>query len=110
MKKKHTAVLVLVALMAGLTGGIVSSQLLNVQPAVAETSPSIAKIVAAKAFQLVDDDGNVRALLGLRSMEGVGLWLYDKEGKALAALEVLSGGTGSVTIGDKEGKVIWAKP
>jgi hypothetical protein len=41
---------------------------------------------------------------------GVGIWLYDKSGKALAALEVVEGGTGSVTIGDKEGKVIWSKP
>jgi hypothetical protein len=109
MKKKHMAVLVLAALMAGLAGGMISSQILNVQPALAETNPRISKIVAAKAFQLMDEDGNVRALLGLRSM-GVGIWLYDKSGKALAALEVVEGGTGSVTIGDKEGKVIWSKP
>ena len=110
MKKKHMAVMVLGLFMAGMIGGMVSSQLLNATSAVAETSPRISKIVAAKSFQLMDEDGNVRALLGLRSMEGVGLWLYDKDGKALAALEVIEGRTGSVTIGDTTGKVIWAKP
>jgi hypothetical protein len=110
MKKQHMVMLVLAALLAGLGGGIVSSQFLNVQPALAETSPRISAIVTAKAFQLVDDNGNVRALLGLRSMEGAGLWLYDTDGKALAALEVVEDGSGSVTLGNKEGKIIWSKP
>jgi hypothetical protein len=110
MKRKEIIVWVLVAFLAGLAGGTLSSKLFSVQPVLATTSPGVSNVVAAKTFQLMDEDGNVRALLGHRSMEGVGLWLYDRSGKALAALEVVEGGTGSLTIGNTQGKIIWSKP
>ena len=64
MNKKQYSLLVVLALVAGLVGGVVSSQFLMGQPAFAEKAGS-KKVIKARRFQVMDDSGIERASFGL---------------------------------------------
>lgn len=61
-KKQHTLTVVL-ALVAGLVGGIISSQLLIDQPVYAEKKPAHEKLVRTEKLEIVDEEGKVYARL-----------------------------------------------
>jgi hypothetical protein len=61
----------------------------------ASVSPASQRIVKAKAFEVVDTAGNVRAKLALMPEDLVGLGLLDASGRARTVLEYdLDGSTG----------------
>jgi hypothetical protein len=64
-KKQHTLTVAL-ALVAGLIGGVISSQLLAEKPVHTEKPTKAEKVVMAEAFQLVDRNGKVLASLNNR--------------------------------------------
>lgn len=95
---------------------------------------SSSDIVTARQFTMVDEDGKLRATLGM-SESGVagGLWLYDESenvranfyslldgtvglslfdnhGNPRASLDMDADGASSLVLSDKDGKPIWTAP
>ena len=79
MNKKQTNIVLVVAFVAGLVGGMVSSWLLMGQPVLAEIEGAIPSVIKAQSFQVVDDTGKVYIELGGKSGN---LVFFDKKGKA----------------------------
>ena len=62
-------------------------------------------VVKARAFELVDDEGNVRARLGLGNDDSPFLSLHDPDGRVRARFGLDTSGAAGLAIGDEEGKV-----
>ena len=132
MNKKQYSLMLVLALVAGLVGGVVSSQFLMGQPAFAEKKSNPVKVVESEEFRLVDKDGRTRAFLGFgHSPTNRGqprFELHGKEGFPLAVLGVSSLMTEqermegerslrhprrpivSLVLLNEKGKVIWRAP
>ena len=81
MTKKQYSLMLVLALVAGLVGGVVSSRFLVVQPVFAENEIKPAKIIAAEKFLLMDENGKIRAILGpTQTDKGVTLAFFDESG------------------------------
>jgi hypothetical protein len=63
MKVKQQTLTFTVALIAGLVGGVISSQLFSGQPAFFEKIPVHETVVRAERFEVVDSEGNVKCRL-----------------------------------------------
>ncbi len=63
MNRKQYCLMVVLTLVAGLAGGVVSSQFLIGEPVFAQKMPQHQKVVEAEEFRLVDKDGNTRTAL-----------------------------------------------
>ena len=63
MTKKQYSLMLILALVAGLVGGVVSSQFLVGQPAFAEKKSKPQKVIEAQEFRLVNKNGKLRAFL-----------------------------------------------
>ena len=75
---------VLLALFAGLLGGIVSSYLLPQR--VQTTVPAVPNVVAAQRFVLVDNAGNPAGVFAVGTpagQRGTAIVLYDAEGREI---------------------------
>jgi hypothetical protein len=72
--------LVAVALVAGLIGGIGASWVLTTRLAYALPAPQPAKLIQAERVEIGDKDGKVRAVFGLGEDGEPMLRLFDKEG------------------------------
>jgi hypothetical protein len=81
--------------------GLYLGQLLG-RPEVVETKKTI---VEAEQFVLRARDGRVRATLGLRGENSMGLDLYDAAGKARAGLDLGSDGEANLWLGADDGQV-----
>jgi len=132
MNKKQYSLMLVLALVAGLVGGVVSSQFLMGQPAFAEKKSNPLKVVESEEFRLVDKDGKTRAFLGFgHSPINRGQPRFELHGKAgfpLAVLGVSSLMTEqermegersqrhprrpvfSLVLFNERGKVIWRAP
>ena len=132
MNKKQYSLMLVLALVAGLVGGVVSSQFLMGQPAFAEKKSKPLKVVESEEFRLVDKDGKTRAFLGFgHSPINRGQPRFELHGKAgfpLAVLGVSSLMTEqermegerslrhprrpifSLVLFNEKGKVIWRAP
>ncbi|MDH3559180.1 MAG: hypothetical protein OEV25_16455 [Deltaproteobacteria bacterium] len=132
MNKKQYSLMLVLALVAGLVGGVVSSQFFMGQPAFAEKKSNPMKVVESEEFRLVDKDGKTRAFLGFgHSPINRGqprFELHGKEGFPLAVLGVSSLMTEqermegersqrhprrpifSLVLFNEKGKVIWRVP
>ena len=132
MNKKQYSLMLVLALVAGLVGGVVSSQFFMGQPAFAEKKSNPMKVVESEEFRLVDKDGKTRAFLGFgHSPINRGqprFELHGKEGFPLAVLGVSSLMTEqermegerslrhprrpivSLVLLNEKGKVIWRVP
>lgn len=72
----------------------------------AMSPPSIQDVVTAKSFEVVDDEGNVRAELGVLPDGSHGLALHDADGNERATLGVWPHGTAqSLSLHDPDGKM-----
>ena len=67
-------------------------------------------MVVTEAVQLVDDNGKVRAILGVNPKGTATFALFDKDGKERATVGLLEDGSPVVVMRDKEGKAIWGAP
>lgn len=132
MNKKQYSLMLVLALVAGLVGGVVSSQFLMGQPAFAEKKSNPLKVVESEEFRLVDKDGKTRAFLGFdHSPINRGqprFVLHGKTGFPLAVLGLSSSMTEqermegersqrhprrpifSLVLLNEKGKVIWRAP
>lgn len=61
--------MVLVALVAGLVGGAVSSWVLVSRVMIVQTPPLPAEVIRAERFEVVSKDGKIRAVLGESTKE-----------------------------------------
>jgi hypothetical protein len=103
MTKKQYSLMLVLALVAGLVGGVVSSQFLLGQPALAEKRAESKRIIEAEEFRLIDREGKHRITL---KMEGLRetipkLKFFDSDGKKTISL---SGGSWpSMALWDESG-------
>jgi hypothetical protein len=127
MSKKQYSLMIVLALVAGLVGGVVSSQFLMGQPAFAEKKAKPQKVIEAQEFRLVDKDGKTRAFLGINRGQPR-FELHGKRGFPLAVLGLSSSMTEqermegerslrhprrpivSLVLRNERGKVIWRAP
>ena len=125
MSKKQYSLIVVLAFVGGLVGGVVSSQLLLGQPAHAEKKAKSLKVIEAEEFRVVDKDGRKRAQLMLTDLGSPALilrdenelirlhlqlvpkgfpvlWFRDANGLLKASLTLLPRGDVHLTLGAKE--------
>jgi hypothetical protein len=97
MNRKQYGLLVLLALAAGLMGGMVSSQFFMGKPVFAEKKETHEKIVRAEGFVLVDSEGNPLASLNLDPFNRPTLSMEYKDGSYLLQVS-----PGLIMITDKD--------
>jgi len=85
MNKENFALLVIVAVVSGLTGGAISTFLLMPPSVLAQDGPQ--KVIEAEQFRVVDQDGNTRAKLGTGEL-GTYLNLFDVKNQVRVMLTV----------------------
>ena len=76
MNKKHFASMVIVSVVSGLVGGVISILLLMPPSVLAQGEPE-KQTVEAESFVLKDAQGRMRAELGTSLSDSPVLWLYD---------------------------------
>jgi len=129
MSRKQYGLMLVLAVIAGLVGGVVSSFLFMGTPVFAQKT-EVADIIRAKRFEVVDKDGKLHAALYLLAGEP-GLVLYDKNEKPCAEFSLYNGEPGLsfrdknsksrfvlgldngeplLRFTDKNDKVIWSAP
>jgi hypothetical protein len=110
MSRKQYALLVVFVLIGGLVGGVLSNKIFIVKQAFAQKmfqseKSIIAQIVTAKAFHLVDENGNTRGLLTTdSSLGGTYLELNDNSGRLRLRLSVAKEGASFVHLLDEDGR------
>ena len=65
MTRKDCSLIVLLALTAGFVGGIGSGGLLGEHSVFAQKEPKAQRLIEAEEFRLVDEEGKIRAVLGV---------------------------------------------
>jgi hypothetical protein len=133
MKGNLIVSIIAAALVAGLVGGSAASWFLIGAPAFALTAPPLAKVVQAQRFELVDESGRQRAVLGPTRRGDVGLLiadasgqvravltvngkgepgleLLDEQGESRASMAVRTGESGTLALRDTDGRVVWQAP
>ena len=91
MNRKQLIFTLLLALLSGLMGGVLSIWFLLPPSVLAQDSPQ--KVIEAQEFRVVDEDGRVRAMLGAKEGD-VGLLIRNIEERPAAALYVTEGEAG----------------
>lgn len=103
MSTRQHSFMTVLALIAGLVGGLLSSQFFEGHTAFAEKESKPGKIVQASEFRLVDEKDLVRASFGL-SGGGPGIILYGKSGKFRALLSLTTSHESPVlSLADEDG-------
>jgi hypothetical protein len=132
MKRKRYSLIVVLALIAGFLGGMVSSQMPMIKTAFAGKTDLAKKVVKAERFELVDAKGNMYAELKvsergpqLRMLDGKGsaidLFIDHPGGEPRAGLFLISPKSHSIKLEttdsgthmvftDEKGGIIWSKP
>ncbi len=98
------AVVLTLAVVAGLVGGVASSWLFLRAPMFAHKTPQVAEVIRAKQFVVVDQDGNMRAELSLNADGKPGMALYDENEKYRVTLGLNKDGEPGLRLYDKDGK------
>lgn len=106
MKQTGNRAMLIAALMAGALGGAAS---VRVWPAPAaafadQQSQQLLTSISAKQFEVMDDQGNMRAKLNVSGEGMAHLGLYDQQGVERAALVVTREGTSMLALSGDDGK------
>jgi len=104
MGKEQYGTLLVVALVAGLVGGIGTSWVLTSRLVFAEPEPLPTKVLQAERFEVVDQVGKTRAVLAVAPTGALGFTLADQAGKTRAILGLLSDGTPHLGFLNRKGK------
>jgi len=92
MNRREYWLMVVLALIAGLVGGAVSSMFFIGEPVFAQKTPQHPKVITAEEFRLLDKDGYLLARLGIDSTSPGSLAtfaLFGRSGKPFAELGYL---------------------
>lgn len=104
MNRKQYALLIILAVLAGLVGGAVSSWIFMDEPVFAQKTQQHQKVITAEELRLVDEQGTVRARFGLWKPDGRPiLYLTDENGKPRLLLNVWHN-IPTLTLQDQNGK------
>lgn len=95
MNKKRYTLILLLAVIAGLLGGVISSSFTRLLP-------HHAKVIKAERFVVVDEDGQTRAKLALKHKTKPCLSLLDRDGQTRVELSVRWDGETALTFMDKD--------
>ena len=103
MNKKQCGLLLVLSLLAGLVGGILSSQFFLGTPALAEKKVGPQNVITAEEFRLVDKEGKTLSTWGMYA-GGPGIVLFNKNGQFRAVFSLTSPDEGPVlTFADNKG-------
>jgi hypothetical protein len=91
------------ALVAGLIGGLIIGQTLSGNSALAQKGQKKRSILAAQEFRLLDGDQKTRVSLRVDEKGDFAVSLYDKQGKVSGQFGFSSDGRPSITLGTKSG-------
>jgi hypothetical protein len=95
--------MLIAALMAGALGGAASARMWPA-PASAFADQQLLTSISAKQFEVMDDQGNMRAKLNVSGEGMAHLGLYDQQGVERAALVVTKEGTSMLALSGDDGK------
>ena len=106
MTQTGSRAMLIAALMAGALGGAASAR---VWPApasafAAQQSQQLLTSISAKQFEVMDDQGNMRAKLNVSGEGMAHLGLYDQDGVERAALVVTKEGSSMLALSGDDGK------
>ncbi|MCX7993387.1 MAG: hypothetical protein N2651_06930 [Fimbriimonadales bacterium] len=104
MQLYRTLILIAIVALFGFLSGVALMEARETQ-----RRPRIAESVDAKRFRLVDDNGNVRAELGMPFGEPA-LFFYDSKGKARAWILLDREGNARAMFVDPEDQTVWTAP
>jgi len=103
MKQTGNRAILIAALMAGALGGAASARMWPA-PASAFADQQLLTSISAKQFEVMDDQGNMRAKLNVSGEGMAQLGLYDQQGVERAALVVTKEGTSMLALSGDDGK------
>ena len=110
MTGKWSILTIVLALLAGFAGGVVSGHYVMRKQAMAEKEPEQKNVLVGEELQLVGQDGTKRAVFGLQPGGELALGLCNEEGKAQALFGVTSEGAPFLEMLNEEAKIIWSAP
>ena len=103
MNKKQCGLLLVLSLLAGLMGGMITSQFFVGTPVLAENKVGSQNVVIAEEFRLVDKEGKILSTWGMYA-GGPGIVLFNKSGQFRAVFSLTSPDEGPVlTFADNKG-------
>ena len=103
MNGKIYSLIFLLALTAGLAGGLLASQFFATTPVLAAKTSEMQKVIAAEEFRLIDKEGRVLSTWGMYA-GGPGIVLFNRNGQFRAVFSLTSPEEGPVlTFADKDG-------
>jgi hypothetical protein len=103
MKQTGNRAMLIAALLAGALGGAASARIWPA-PASAFADQQMLTSISAKQFEVMDDQGNMRAKLNVSGEGMAHLGLYDQQGVERAALVVTKEGTSMLALSGDDGK------
>jgi len=116
MRSTKLSLVVILALLAGLAGGMLLSQTQMGERVLARESFKPKEFVSAKEFRLVDENGRTLAVLGghpgkepFLPIEPA-LRFYDNNGELVLLLGLVPSNTPKLALFDGQGKTIWETP
>ena len=104
MKQNGNRALLMAALMAGAIGGASTARIWPAPAAAAAADQQLLSSISAKQFEVMDEQGNVRAKLNVSGEGMAHLGLYDQQGIERAALVVTKEGTTMLAMSGDDGK------
>lgn len=107
MKQTGNRAMLIAALMAGALGGAVSARVWPAPApafAAAQQPQQLLTSISAKQFEVMDDQGNMRAKLNVSGEGMAHLGLYDQQGIERAAVVVTKEGTSMFALSGDDGK------
>jgi hypothetical protein len=116
MKGSNVSVIVILALLMGLMGGMLLSQTRMGKTVLARESYQPEEFVSAKEFRLIDQNDRIVAVLGghpgkepFLPIEPA-LRFYDDNGELVILLGIVPGNKPKLALFDGHGKTIWETP
>ncbi len=103
MQQTGNRAMLIAALMAGAVGGAASARMWPA-PASAFADQQLLTSIGAKQFEVMDEQGNMRAKLNVSGEGMAHLGLYDQQGVERAALVVTKEGTSMLALSGDDGK------
>lgn len=104
MRLYQTLILLAIVALFGFLSGVAVMEAREMQ-----RRPRIAESVDARRFRLLDENGNVRAELGMPFGEPA-LFLYDAKGKPRAWILLDREGNARIMFVDSEDQTLWTAP
>jgi len=95
MNRRQFSLLLVLSLLAGLVGGILTSQFFLGTPVLAEKKAGPQRVVIAEEFRLVDNEGKILSTWGMYA-GGPGIVLFSKNGQFRAVFSLTSPEEGPV--------------